>query len=176
MPLCQLFISHSVFSPVWLLACGTHCQAALAGHLQLRFQKHYSNTSPNLILHVQTRPPIAAELLSFSPIPPLLVSILKCVPTSYNIVLYPNPATVLLVRYVPCTVVPGKWKGHCIHFYPLLLVLKLYGYILHCHALFCNCTGTFWVVANLLVILLTTVPTVILSRSAQPAELFAMRN
>ena len=46
--------------------------------------------------------------LIFSPIPPLLVGILSCVPTSYNIVLYPTPATVLLVRYVPCTVVPGK--------------------------------------------------------------------
>ena len=63
----------------------TRRRAALAGHLQPRFQKHYLNTSPNLILHVQTRPPVAAELLSFSPIPPLLIGILSCVPTSYNI-------------------------------------------------------------------------------------------
>ncbi len=112
-PLFQLLISRSVFSPVWLLACVTHCRATLAGHLQPQLQKHYSNTSPNLILHVQTRPPVAAELLSFSPIPPLLVGILTCVPTSYNIVLYPTPTTVLLVRYVPCTVVLGKWISHC---------------------------------------------------------------
>ncbi len=67
--------------------------------------------SPKLILHVQTRPPVAAELLSFSPISPLLVGILSRIPTSYNIVLYPTPATVLMVRYLPSTVVPGKWKG-----------------------------------------------------------------
>ena len=81
-PLFQLLISRSVFLPVWLLACTTRRRAALAGHLQPQFQKHYSNTSPNLILHVQTRPPVAAELLSFSPIPPLLVGILSRVPTS----------------------------------------------------------------------------------------------
>ncbi len=108
MPLFQLLISRSVFLPVWLLACVTRRRAALAGHLQPRFQKHYSNTSPNLILHVQTRPPVAAELLSFSPIPPLLVGILSRVPISYISVRYPTPATVLLVRYVLCTVVPGK--------------------------------------------------------------------
>ncbi len=113
MPLFQLLISRSVFSPVWLLACVTRCRAALARHLQPRFQKHYLNTYPNLIPHVQTHPPVVAELLSFSPIPPLLVGILSCVPSSYNIVLYPTPATVLLVRYFPCTVVPGKWKVHC---------------------------------------------------------------
>ncbi len=54
----------------------TRRQAALAGHLQPRSQKHYSNTSPNLILLVQTHPPVAAELLSFSPIPPPWLGIL----------------------------------------------------------------------------------------------------
>ncbi len=110
MPLFQLLISCSVFCPFGFLLAW-HVRAALAGHLQPRFRKHYSNTSPNLILHVQTCPPVTAELLSFSPIPPLLVGILSRIPISYNIVLYPTPATVLLVRYIPCTVVPEKWKG-----------------------------------------------------------------
>ncbi len=144
MPLFQLLISRSVFSPIRLLACIPRCRAALARHLQPRSKKHYSNTSPNLILHVQTRPPIAAELLSFSLIPPLLVGILRCVPTSYNIVVYPTPATVLLVRYVPCTVVPGIWKGHCIHF-------------LRC-SLCCNCIGTFCIVAPVFVTILVHFP------------------
>jgi hypothetical protein len=42
MPLFQLLISRSVFCPFGsLLAC---CRAALAGHLQPQFRKHYSNT------------------------------------------------------------------------------------------------------------------------------------
>jgi hypothetical protein len=65
--------------------------------------------SPNLILHVQTRPPVAAELLSFSPIAPLLIGILSRVPTSYYCTV-PHPRNSIAgeVPYVPCTVVPRK--------------------------------------------------------------------
>ena len=49
----------------------------LSGILHLPSQKHYSNTSPKLVLHFQTRPSAAADLLIFSPTSPLPFIILN---------------------------------------------------------------------------------------------------
>ena len=52
------------FSPDLILRSQTRPRPDLSGILHLPSQKHYSNTSPKLVLHFQTRPSAAADLLN----------------------------------------------------------------------------------------------------------------
>ena len=65
------------FSPDLILRSQTRPRPDLSGILHLPSQKHYSNTSPKLVLHFQTRPSAAADLLIFSPTSPLPFIILN---------------------------------------------------------------------------------------------------
>jgi hypothetical protein len=65
------------FSPDLILRSQTRPRPNLSGILHLPSQKHYSNTPPKLVLHFQTRPSAAADLLIFSPTSPLLFIILN---------------------------------------------------------------------------------------------------